>query len=193
MHSIAPWRSALARSLHLNRALADARYFQLATVSLNGRPANRTVVFRGFLLGSNLITAITDERSAKIDQIQHSPWAEICWYFPKTREQFRLSGRLNVVAQDHANLDWRKAYEQAWQNLSAAARAPFYGPSPGQPRPAEWMLAAEARSEDVPNTFRLLVFEPQAVDHLDLRSHPHDRHYYWLDPQEQWQREWLIP
>jgi pyridoxamine 5'-phosphate oxidase len=50
MMTLAPWRSALARALHRNRALVYARYFQLATVRADGRPANRTVVFRGFYL-----------------------------------------------------------------------------------------------------------------------------------------------
>lgn len=48
MISLAPWRPVLAKSLRLNRALTYARYFQLATLRGDGRPANRTVVLRGF-------------------------------------------------------------------------------------------------------------------------------------------------
>ncbi|NJL49732.1 MAG: pyridoxamine 5'-phosphate oxidase, partial [Leptolyngbyaceae cyanobacterium SM2_5_2] len=51
--ALAPWRSALGRALHRNRSRPYSRYFQLATVQTNGRPANRTVVFRGFLPDSN--------------------------------------------------------------------------------------------------------------------------------------------
>jgi hypothetical protein len=40
------WRALLQRSLDKNRSLAYARYLQLATVRPDGRPANRTVVFR---------------------------------------------------------------------------------------------------------------------------------------------------
>lgn len=30
-------------------------------------------------------------------EIAHNPWAEVAWYFPDTREQFRLLGKLSVV------------------------------------------------------------------------------------------------
>jgi hypothetical protein len=40
------WRVMLQRSLKKNKSLASSRYVQLATVRPDGRPANRTVVFR---------------------------------------------------------------------------------------------------------------------------------------------------
>jgi len=36
-------------------------------------------------------------RSKKIEEIAHNPWAEVAWYLPDSREQFRLLGRLTVV------------------------------------------------------------------------------------------------
>ncbi len=39
-------------------------------------------------------------RSQKVKEIARSPWGEVAWYFPKTREQFRLLGRLSVVEVD---------------------------------------------------------------------------------------------
>ncbi|MFN5729491.1 MAG: pyridoxamine 5'-phosphate oxidase, partial [Pseudanabaena sp.] len=42
------WRSHLARSLHQHRNQPEARFLQLATIDLDQRPRNRTVVFRGF-------------------------------------------------------------------------------------------------------------------------------------------------
>lgn len=42
----APWRALVEKSLARNRALPNARYIQIATVRPDGRPANRTVVFR---------------------------------------------------------------------------------------------------------------------------------------------------
>lgn len=40
------WQAAITKSLKANKALAYSRYVQLATVRPDGRPANRTVVFR---------------------------------------------------------------------------------------------------------------------------------------------------
>jgi len=90
--SLAPWRSPLSSALHKNRSLPYARYFQLATVRANGHPANRTVVFRGFLEDTDQLKIITDSRSQKVDQIDQHSWGEACGYFPKTREKFRLAG-----------------------------------------------------------------------------------------------------
>ncbi|MEO8891182.1 MAG: pyridoxamine 5'-phosphate oxidase family protein, partial [Coleofasciculaceae cyanobacterium] len=90
------WRSLLARAIHHNRSLPYSRYFQLATIRADHRPANRTVVFRGFLDETDQLKMITDFRSAKVEQIQQQVWGEACWYFPKTREQFRLSGKLTL-------------------------------------------------------------------------------------------------
>jgi pyridoxamine 5'-phosphate oxidase len=40
------WKEKLFRSLEDNKSLAYSKYVQLATVKPDGRPANRTVVFR---------------------------------------------------------------------------------------------------------------------------------------------------
>ena len=48
-------------------------------------------------LGSNYCCC----RTYKVEDIQQHPWSEICWYFPETREQFRLGGNLEVVGEDH--------------------------------------------------------------------------------------------
>jgi pyridoxamine 5'-phosphate oxidase len=57
--TLAPWRSPLSRALHRDGSKPHSRYFQLATVQANGHPANRTVVFRGFLNDTNQLKIIT--------------------------------------------------------------------------------------------------------------------------------------
>jgi len=75
---------------------------QLATIRADNRPANRTV-FRGFLEDTDQLKFVIDARSQKVDQIFHQPWAEACWYFPETHEQFRITGCLTLVQADHAD------------------------------------------------------------------------------------------
>jgi pyridoxamine 5'-phosphate oxidase len=137
----APWRSPLARALHLNRSLVYARYFQLATIDSYGYPANRTVVFRGFLGETNQIKIITDLRSQKASQIRDHPQGEICWYFPKSREQFRFRGSLILVTADHIfgqaahpdeKLVLQTARKKLWQYISAPARSQFLWDNPGE-------------------------------------------------------------
>jgi pyridoxamine 5'-phosphate oxidase len=183
---LAPWRSPIARALHRNRALPYARYLQLATVRSNGRPANRTIVFRGFLENSNQLKFITDARSEKATQIQllanqHSAWGEACWYFPKTREQFRLSGSLILVDETTADPILQSARQLAWQELSDAARTQFTWAHPGEPRNQNSFPSVPPSPQTPLSHFCLLLLSPVEVDHLELRGEPQNRWIYRLD------------
>lgn len=192
--SCTPWRALLNRALYRNRSLPHARYLQLATIRNDGKPANRTVVFRGFLEGSDHLQFVTDTRSEKAHQIAHHPWGEICWYFPKTREQFRISGNLILVREKHPETSLLKARLIAWQQLSDAARQQFAWPHPGAPR-----AEAEAFSPPQPSfteplsNFCLLLLEPQQVDFLELRGEPQNRYIYRLESERTWVMQTVNP
>lgn len=191
--SLAPWRSPLARALHRNRSLAHARYLQLATVQPNGHPANRTVVFRGFLEATNQLAFVTDARSDKRIQITHLPYGEACWYFPKTREQFRLTGPLNLIqaaCSDRASLQARQAF---WQGLSDAARTQFMWPHPKQPRASTGFAPTLPDPASPPEHFCLLLLDPAQVDHLELRGEPQNRWLYQRSDDETWSMQAVNP
>ncbi|HEY9802330.1 MAG TPA: Npun_F5749 family FMN-dependent PPOX-type flavoprotein [Leptolyngbyaceae cyanobacterium] len=191
--SLAPWRSAIAHALHRNRSLVYARYLQLATVRANGHPANRTVVFRGFLADTNQLKFITDARSDKIDQIQQRPWAEACWYFPNTREQFRISGYLTLVGSDESHPHLQPARLATWQELSDAARLQFAWPHPGKGKEDQAAFNPPPPDPQKPiANFCLLLLEPTQVDHLELRGEPQNRYLYRLDDQE-WSMQAINP
>lgn len=179
---LAPWRSLVARALHRNRALPYARYVQLATVRPDGKPANRTLVFRGFLEDTDQLKFVTDDRSEKPQQIAHCPWAEVCWYFPNTREQFRMMGQLQFIDRTHSNETLQRARQQAWQDLSDSARVQFAWAHPGQTRAAAEAFSPSppSQTEPLPH-FCLLLLDPIAVDHLELRGDPQNRHQYRLE------------
>ena len=180
LEKIAPWRSPLSRALHRNRSVPFCRYLQLATLRLDGTPANRTVVFRGFLNETNHLMFISDWRSDKTAQAQHNPNAEACWYFTKTREQFRLSGQLRLVSADESDRTLQAARQQTWQNISDSARLQFAWPPPKASR-AEDVAAFEPPppSKQIPlDTFTLLLLTPHSVDHLELRGETQSRHLY---------------
>jgi PPOX class probable FMN-dependent enzyme len=193
--TLAPWRTPLARALHRNRSDADSRYFQIATVRPDGRPANRTVVFREFLDGCDRIQFVTDTRSEKIDQIQHQTWGEICWYFIKTREQFRLTGTLTLVMANHEDEELLKARKTVWHNLSDKGRLQFVWPHPGKPRAEKsaFEVPPPAANDPVPDNFCLTLLEPTLVYHLELRGDPQNRYQYQWHEQEGWQMQEVNP
>lgn len=184
---LAPWRSPLAGALHRNSSLPQSRYLQLATVNLEGCPANRTVVFRGFLEGTNRLKIISDRRSQKIEQIEQNPLAEACWYFTKTREQFRLAGKITVVKAEDFDTKLKQIRASVWQEISDAARVQFAWPSPGEKRAeaAAFELASPDKIEPSFN-FCLLLLEPIKVEHLELRGDPQNRWLYQRDGSGLW-------
>jgi PPOX class probable FMN-dependent enzyme len=192
--SLAPWRSLITRALHHNRSLAYSRYVQLATIKENGFPANRTVVFRGFLEDTNELKFITDIRSAKAEQISKQPVAEVCWYFPKTREQFRITGELTLISDD-SDTNLQPARIKMWQELSDAARLQFCWPHPGKMR----ITTATAFTPPAPNpiepveNFCLLLLAAIQVDHLELRGEPQNRWVYYRNENQEWLAEAINP
>jgi pyridoxamine 5'-phosphate oxidase len=177
--ALAPWRSPLARALHRNRSVPFARYLQLATVRADATPANRTVVFRGFLAGTNGLMFVSDRRSEKIAQIQQNPQAEACWYFTQTREQFRLAGRLIVVSAETEQSLLANARQDLWQHLSDSARLQFAWPQPKGKREAITSFNPPAPEvQRPPLTFCLLCLAVNRVDHLELRGEPQNRCLY---------------
>lgn len=192
--SLAPWRSPLARALHRNRSDATSRYPQLATVRSTGRPANRTVVFRDFLDDSNCLLFITDIRSEKIDQLAQNAEAELCWYFTKTREQFRIGGTIDVIAADAPNAAHVAVRDGLWERLSEKSKQQFVWPQPGNPRVAEGYEFVEGLDERAtPDTFAVLIFNPDAVDHLELKGDPQNRYQYWQLDDRDWKTQEVNP
>jgi hypothetical protein len=105
--SLPPWFRALERAVGANKGDRASTWLTLATVRQSGRPAARTVVFRGFLTaadfggawsppGGALLAFCTDARSDKVAQL--GAGGEAAWYFGVTREQWRLGGSLALVA-----------------------------------------------------------------------------------------------
>jgi len=191
---LAPWRAVLGRALHRNRSRAHSRYVQLATVDPEGRPHNRTVVFRGFCPGANDLSFVTDSRSDKVEQINHCPWAEVCWYFTDTREQFRLAGEMQLVTVDSPQPSLQQERQRLWQQLSASARQQFTWPQPGVSRATPNALTQPSPDPSMPlPTFCVLILHPDQVDHLELRGTPQTRHRYRCTPEHTWQSESINP
>jgi len=189
-----PWRPSLDLALHRNGRSPQSRFVQLATVRPDGRPAVRTVVFRGFLGESGSIVVTTDARSAKCDEIRRRPDVELCWYFPETREQFRLSGVAELVDESTADPDFRVARVIAWRALSDALRVSFTWPAPGAPRtPGVAFPEMPPDAQAPPDAFALIIFSASRVDFLELDGDPQHRWSYSVDEEGVWSGREINP
>ncbi|VAI11081.1 unnamed protein product [Triticum turgidum subsp. durum] len=91
-----PWRALLQRALDANAHLKHSTFFQLATVGGGGRPANRTVVFRGFQEHCDKIQINTDARSNK--------QREKAWFASSVKSRLQYLGPspgIPVANDDH--------------------------------------------------------------------------------------------
>ncbi|KAL8114037.1 pyridoxine/pyridoxamine 5'-phosphate oxidase 2 isoform X4 [Apium graveolens] len=172
MGTVAPWKQLVLNAMQSNSHLKHSSYFQLATIGINGRPANRTVVFRGFQEDSDKIQINTDSRTHKIEDLKKCPFGEICWYFTDSWEQFRINGAVDVI--DGSNPDPVKLQqrEKAWFASSPRSRLQYVGPYPGLPSISE-QSSGEFSLDDSTgpvDAFCLLVLNPEQVDYLNLKE-----------------------
>jgi pyridoxamine 5'-phosphate oxidase len=175
------WRQSLARSLHVHRSKPESKFFQAASVVVTQGTndltvENRTLVFRGFEEDSDNLLAITDTRTDKYTQWQQTPQSQICWYFAKTREQYRISSTVCLVGpkrydSDDINKDIRL---KVWEGLSEKAHAQFLWPTS---KKALGKNDAQFTNNDnnIPDTFAVVIFKPIYVDYLNLTTAPQTR------------------
>ncbi|XP_057454850.1 pyridoxine/pyridoxamine 5'-phosphate oxidase 2 [Lotus japonicus] len=167
-----PWKQLLLNALESNAHLKHSSYMQLATVGTNGKPSNRTVVFRGFQDNTDNIQINTDARTRKIEGLKVCSSAEICWYFTDSWEQFRINGNVDII--DGSNPDPLKLQqrEKSWFASSLRSRSQYMCPNPGLPclnEQAQPEISLDPSTGPV-DAFCLLILEPDGVDYLNLKN-----------------------
>ena len=145
---------ALLSSQTQNQMVEFARYAQLATIGLDGSPAVRTIHVRAIEEvpsshdGQHTRGAIkfsTDSRSAKMQEFAAAASAakgdagavaELVWFFPVTREQFRLKCNVQCIVSEGENTAAPAAADATAAASSAAA--------PAAPLPASLLRSSPA-------------------------------------------------
>lgn len=105
---MAPWNPAFVSAIDGELAARNNKppfiLFQLATVSPDGYPRNRTLVHRGFLFdnkSNNVLVFCTDRRMGKFLELQENDHFEAVYYFEKVRKQFRIRGHARLLDHEH--------------------------------------------------------------------------------------------
>lgn len=184
------WFTQLSACLEGAAARPSHRWVQLATVrgpssaDLEGRPAVRTVSIRNAT--PERMHCVSDMRSGKVDDVLRgaSQYAEVCWVFPESNMQFRLSGKL-IPENDG------EARDAQWEKLPATQRVWWSWPTPGAPRAP----AAEFESPPLvsaPEQFCICVLLVDAVEILNLSDcpFPRERFYLQIDSAKPENRTW---
>ena len=114
----------------IGRGVADRRHAfhtpVLATNGVDGFPAARTVVLRGFDPRQRTLIFHTDRRSTKIAELSADPRVAVVFYDARGKVQLRAAGTASI----HIGDDVASA---AWERLSAWSRRGYLGAPPGTP------------------------------------------------------------
>jgi pyridoxamine 5'-phosphate oxidase len=150
----------------------------LATVDKSGAPRARTVVCRRVMEDGSFCIA-SDARTEKTEQLKAMPQAELVFWLPTLREQYRVLGAARIAGVAPSDTPLR---QELWRGLSDASRATFRWPSPGAKRfdSEEAFVAAVSVDAEIPTNFDVIVIRPKRVEHLQLSTHPHRRRRWML-------------
>jgi pyridoxamine 5'-phosphate oxidase len=171
------WVGDLARALEREFGGERPRVCMLATVDKGGLPRARSVVCRR-VGPDGTVWVASDARSEKNEHVKAHPQAEVVFWLPSLREQFRVQGSVKVIGESSRD----PARAELWRELSDEARALFFWPTPGAKRvdaPESFTQAVDA-DKPPPAAFEVLVVRPRRVEHLQLAPHPHRRRRWML-------------
>jgi pyridoxamine 5'-phosphate oxidase len=76
----------------------------LSTVDPDGRPTSRVLILKGLADGQWQFA--TSRTSRKGRELEHSPWAAACFYWPELGRQVRLRGRVLDAGREEAARDF---------------------------------------------------------------------------------------
>jgi pyridoxamine 5'-phosphate oxidase len=169
-----PWLPILRDALDLEWPHAP-RVATLATVDRDNVPHARSVVVRA-IEDAGVLHITSDARSGKNAHLRHAPSAELVFWLPARREQFRLAGRVTI----NSHTTDAPLATRLWESLPDASRALFHWPAPGQPLKVTGIdfPPTIAATTPVPESFEILTLHPDRVDHLQLAPTPHRRARY---------------
>ncbi|KAL0412249.1 UNVERIFIED_CONTAM: Pyridoxine/pyridoxamine 5'-phosphate oxidase 2 [Sesamum latifolium] len=153
--SAAPWKQLLLSSIQANSHLKHYSYFQLR-----------------FQDDGDKILINTDNRSRKIDELKHCPFAEICWYFTESWEQFRINGSVDVIDGTNPDPVKLEQREKSWFACSPKSRLQYMAPTPRLPSLSEPPSEIPSLDPSIGPVaaFCLLVLDPAQIDYLNLKS-----------------------
>ena len=156
------------------------------------------------------MTFVTDKRSKKVGDLTANKKCEICWYFPTSREQFRLRGFANVITNESTDDVDMKDRSISWKKMRPGARGQFSWPEPGQPRLPEHEEAYDVDrlrliedeqeyenlwpKDNVLENFCLITVDVNRVDHLELKG---NKRYLYRRQQkneenEEQENDWIV-
>lgn len=157
----------------------------LATVGLDGAPAARTVVLRGFDPGPRTLRLHSDARAAKVAELLREPRCTLHFYDAAAQVQLRLGAVARVHRDDALAKD-------AWSASRAFSRM-WYAVEPGPGAVVPSPLAAPQDPGVGRHNFAVLQLGFHSLEWLWLSVEGHRRARFTWPGGGTPDAEWLVP
>ena len=173
----------------LSEAVPNAKtLFHTPVVSTfnNGDITSRVMVLREFDFEKKILRFHTDNRAAKIENINENSSATVVGYDPELKIQIKLQGKASVHVNDSIT-------EKAWNESTARSKKCYSvkdGSSKAITNPEDYDIKDFEVEEGYKN-FSVLIFTFTSLEFLYLKSSGHRRAIHnWND---EYEASWLIP
>ncbi len=162
------------------------RTVALATAT-DGEPAARIVVLREADAAARTLTAFSDNRAAKVQELRRNPHAQWLFFDPRARVQIRASGPLTIHHGDDVAF-------RAWEKVAPANRANYAAPfPPGSEIAAPTLALPMPFDYDAGRDhFTVIRATIERLDWLEL-GEPHHRRAAFAWTGREWKDRWLVP
>jgi len=174
-------------------ALAEPNAMHLSTVTAEGKPAGRVVLLKGIEDGQFIF--YTNYQSRKGQELAHTPWAALTFFWVELERQVRIEGKVSKVARQTSDSYFhsrpRGSQIGAWVSPQSEV-------IPGRDflENRQHTLEAQFEGQEVPlpehwGGFALI---PEMIEFWQGRpSRLHDRIRFTLHEQQEWIIERLAP
>lgn len=162
------------------------RTVALATAT-DGEPAARIVVLREADAAARTLTAFSDNRAAKVQELRRNPHAQWLFFDPRARVQIRARGPVTIHCGDDIA-------RQAWENLSPANRANYatHFPPGSEIAGPDLAFMMPANHDAGRDHFTVIRATIEKLDWLEL-GEPHHRRAAFAWTGREWKDRWLVP
>lgn len=176
-----------------NAGQIEPTAMNLATVDADGRPSNRTVLFKGWHAGMPCF--YTNHEGRKGQELLEQGWASICFWWDRLDRQIRMEGRVRQLPTEVSDAYFASRGRRS--QIGAWASAQSY------PIDSRADLEARFRSVEMHYDGQSVPRPPHwggfglKVDRVELwqgqNDRFHDRLQYTLHADEKWLAERLQP
>lgn len=163
---------------------------KIGTVTLDGRPTQRTVVLRAANGIEKLLRFHTDKRSTKIAELSANPAISVIFYDPASKVQIRIDG----TAQVHHDNDVSR---NAWAETRSFSKACYLATEPpgSEVEAPPTAPTYDADADDIAyENFCAVTIDVTRLEWMHLASGGHKRAAYtWAKGQDTPTMSWIAP